>query len=143
MYRRGDSRIARRGRFSRRVVLLLILCYDGSDDIRGKQTAAKKTSPVAGIRLQHPRRIFRYILYPQQEKHIVPYRRGDSVISKVVGYIKMNASKEIHRQFGNKQVWQRSYYDHVIRNQADYDEIAKYISENPLRWELDKLYSEE
>jgi len=61
----------------------------------------------------------------------------------VVGYIKMNASKEIHRQFGNKQVWQRSYYDHVIRNQADYDEIAKYISENPLRWELDKLYSEE
>ena len=69
--------------------------------------------------------------------------RSRSVISKVVGYIKMNASKEIHRQFGNKQVWQRSYYDHVIRNQADYDEIAKYISENPLRWELDKLYSEE
>ncbi|MEE0945799.1 MAG: transposase [Acutalibacteraceae bacterium] len=42
----------------------------------------------------------------------------------------------------DKQIWQRSFYDHVIRNQNDYFEIYKYITENPLKWELDKLYIE-
>ncbi len=69
-----------------------------------------------------------------------PLREGRSVISKVVGFIKMNTSKQIHNCFGISPVWQRSYYDHVIRNQEDYNMIAKYITENPLRWELDKLY---
>ena len=55
----------------------------------------------------------------------------------------MNASKAIRQRYGNIPVWQRGFHDHVIRNQADYDMIAKYISENPVRWELDKLYFEE
>ena len=69
--------------------------------------------------------------------------RGRSIVSKAVGYIKMNVSKAIRQYAGDVKVWQRGYYDHVIRNQADYDEIAKYICKNPLRWELDKLYSED
>jgi REP element-mobilizing transposase RayT len=35
-----------------------------------------------------------------------------------------------------KKVWQRSYYDHVIRNQQDYNEIWEYIDTNPLRWKM-------
>ena len=30
-----------------------------------------------------------------------------------------------------KKLWQKSYYDHVIRNQQDYDEILTYIENNP------------
>ena len=65
-----------------------------------------------------------------------------SIISKVVGYIKMNASKAIRQQYGDVTVWQRGYHDHVIRNWADYEMIAKYIHENPIRWELDKFFRE-
>ena len=43
----------------------------------------------------------------------------------------------------NKQIWQRSFYDHVIRNQYDYYEIYNYIYDNPLQWKYDKLYTEE
>ena len=68
--------------------------------------------------------------------------QGRSTVSKAVGYIKMNASKAIRQQYGDVTVWQRGYHDHVIRNQDDYEMIAKYIHENPLRWELDKFYSE-
>ena len=59
-----------------------------------------------------------------------------SIISKVVGFIKMNASKAIHQQYGDVPVWQRGYYDHIIRNYADYQETVRYISENPIRWIL-------
>ena len=69
-------------------------------------------------------------------------RKGRSILSKVVGYIKMNASKAIRRQYGDVTVWQRGYHDHVIRNRDDYEMIAKYIHENPLRWKLDKFYTE-
>ena len=42
-----------------------------------------------------------------------------------------------------KQVWQRGFYDHIIRDKRDYEEISKYIYENPLKWEFDELYCEE
>ncbi len=35
-------------------------------------------------------------------------------------------------------VWQRSYYEHVVRGEDDLDEIRKYIMSNPLKWELDE-----
>ena len=38
-------------------------------------------------------------------------------------------------------VWQRNYYEHVIRNVKDYERIAEYIANNPLRWEFDEEYS--
>ena len=66
-----------------------------------------------------------------------------SMISKLIGYIKMNASKAIRQQYGDVSVWQRGYFDHVIRNRADYAALAEYIQTNPLRWKLDKLYAED
>ena len=41
------------------------------------------------------------------------------------------------------KLFQISFYEHVIRGREDYEEIAKYIYENPIKWELDKLYAEE
>jgi len=69
--------------------------------------------------------------------------RGRSVISKMIGYIKMNSSKEIHRCFGDSNIWQRGFYDHVIRDRRDYEQIAKYIYENPIRWQYDCFYVED
>lgn len=38
------------------------------------------------------------------------------------------------------RLWQRNYYEHIIRNYDDYISIAEYIQNNPLKWEEDKLY---
>jgi REP element-mobilizing transposase RayT len=42
----------------------------------------------------------------------------------------------------SKKIWQRSYYDNVIRNKDTYDLIWDYIENNPLKWSLDKYYYE-
>ena len=68
--------------------------------------------------------------------------RSRSTISQVVGFIKANSSKEIHKTDSNVDVWQRGFYDHIIRDKCDYEEISKYIHENPLKWEFDELYCE-
>ncbi len=41
-----------------------------------------------------------------------------------------------------KHVWQRGYYDYVVRGEKDYLEIWKYIDDNPARWREDKYYNE-
>ena len=63
-----------------------------------------------------------------------------SAISKAVGYIKMNSCKKIHELYGNITVWQRGFHDHVIRNNKEYEKIAKYISDNPMKWEEDCFF---
>ena len=54
----------------------------------------------------------------------------------------MNSSKEIHTLFPDFTVWQRSYHEHVIRNEKDYREIREYIENNPARWAEDMYYAE-
>ena len=63
-----------------------------------------------------------------------------SVVSQVIGFIKANSSKEIHNIHPKLDVWQRGFYDHIIRDKCDYEEISKYIHENPLKWQFDELY---
>ncbi len=36
--------------------------------------------------------------------------------------------------------WQKSFYDHVIRNEQDYARIQSYIINNPVRWEMDMFH---
>ena len=38
-----------------------------------------------------------------------------------------------------KHIWQRSYYEHIIRNEKDLDRIQTYIRDNPANWVNDKL----
>ena len=45
------------------------------------------------------------------------------------------------RQTGCKEkIWQRSYYEHIIRNETDYKNIWLYIDNNPAKWSEDKYY---
>lgn len=43
----------------------------------------------------------------------------------------------------NRPIFQRSFYDHIIRNEAEYIQICQYIAENPQKWALDRFYNEE
>ena len=40
----------------------------------------------------------------------------------------------------DKKLWQKSYYDHIIRDENDYIKICEYIENNLLKWEQDKFY---
>ena len=68
--------------------------------------------------------------------------QGRSQLSKIVGYLKMNVTKAAHGQYGCEKIWQRSYHDHVIRNDGDYLKIWNYIDTNPAKWEEDCFYTQ-
>ena len=56
-------------------------------------------------------------------------------ISTVVRLMKGTVSKQ-----AGFTVWQKGFYDHVIRNGNDYQDIWNYIEGNPSKWAEDKLY---
>ena len=58
-------------------------------------------------------------------------------LGQIIGYFKYQTTKRINL---STRLWQRNYYEHIIRDQRSHDEIAAYILENPLHWPDDKLY---
>ena len=54
-------------------------------------------------------------------------------ISRVMKQFKGSITKQVGRP-----IWQKSFYDHGIRNQQDYDEIWEYIENNPLKYALNR-----
>ena len=50
-------------------------------------------------------------------------------IPRIINQFKGAVSKQVGRS-----IWQKSYYDHAIRNQQDFDETWKYIENNPLKY---------
>lgn len=93
----------------------------------------------------------RYVIMPNHIHILLSvakgYGRGDPspTVDSAVGWIKYQCTKEINktRNAVGEKVFQRSFYDHVVRNYEDYLEINKYIYENPRHWLLDRLYAEE
>ena len=57
-------------------------------------------------------------------------------ISNVIGYYKFQTTKEINIP----GFWQRSFHDHIIRDEADYQRVWHYIDCNPERWAEDDYY---
>ena len=63
---------------------------------------------------------------------------GTPLLQNVIGQLKSYTTNK----FGNV-LWQRSYHDHVIRGEKDYQKIWEYIDTNPLKWEQDCFYNSE
>ena len=62
------------------------------------------------------------------------------LIPKIIGRFKMQSSKQInilHNSQG-KPIWQRNYYEHIIRNENELNKIRQYIIDNPAKWEFDR-----
>ncbi|WP_317856403.1 transposase [Chakrabartyella piscis] len=88
----------------------------------------------------------KFVIMPNHIHMIVAIddRMGDPspTLGSVMGWFKYQTTKEMNLIFdtqGTKR-WQRSYFEHVIRNEKTYLEIWQYIDTNPLKWELDEYY---
>lgn len=63
-------------------------------------------------------------------------------VEQVIGQFKSGVTREVRKFYPDIKVWQRSFHDHVIRNQEDYERIWLYIEGNPQRWAEDCSFVE-
>ena len=57
----------------------------------------------------------------------------NSVVSRFLSTFKRFCNKEY-----GENIWQRGSFDHIIRDQEDYEKHLKYIYENPIRWQAEQ-----
>ena len=80
----------------------------------------------------------KYCIMPNHIHFIISINSNNSgrtqfapTISRIVKQFKGSITKQI-----GKPIWQKSFYEHTIRNQTDYNEIWDYIENNPLKYTL-------
>ena len=85
-------------------------------------------------------RVDKYSIMPDHIHFIISINTDENgrsqiapTISRVIKQFKGSITKQIGRP-----IWQKSFYDHGIRNQQDYDEIWQYIENNPLKYALNR-----
>ncbi|MFH0790129.1 MAG: transposase [Candidatus Omnitrophota bacterium] len=99
--------------------------------------------------IRHEIKLDKYVIMPNHLHCIIIIQRdltggqpsaptGQTLSSFVSGF-KSVVTKRINilRDTPKKPVWQRSFYDHVIRNERSLSAIREYISNNPINWEQD------
>ena len=80
-------------------------------------------------------------------EHNILGEHTGSPLHAVVQWFKTMTTNEYIRgvktlgwQTFDKKLWQRNYYEHIIRNDDAYQRIADYITNNPMKWKDDKFY---
>jgi putative transposase len=63
-------------------------------------------------------------------------------LGRLIGAFKTVSTKRINliRDTSGSVVWQRNYYEHIIRNDKSLHYIRHYIPHNPISWQQDQLH---
>ncbi|MEE1172227.1 MAG: transposase [Ruminococcus sp.] len=89
-------------------------------------------------------RVDNYVIMPNHVHMILTIQR--SIDFKMICSSATNVSNVINKFKGyaskkaGMTIWQKSYHDHIIRNEKDYLKIWEYIDNNPYRWKEDCLF---
>jgi putative transposase len=73
-------------------------------------------------------------------KHVSPLRGPSKTIGSMVRGFKIGVTKWMRQNTNVYDVWQRNYHEIIIRNEQSYQNISKYIINNPAKWAGDKFY---
>lgn len=71
-----------------------------------------------------------------------PLHRSPRSLGSFIAGFKSAVTKRVNeiRQTPGMPVWQRNYYEHVVRDDTDLRRIREYIVTNVMRWQLDEYY---
>ena len=87
---------------------------------------------------------------PLRQNSHVPQKKFDctatrapishSVTSGPSSITRPASSPPVIRGSSGLPIWQRNYYEHIVRDEADLGHIREYIESNPAKWEVDQLH---
>jgi REP element-mobilizing transposase RayT len=70
------------------------------------------------------------------------FRSPSQTIGSIVRGFKIDVTKGCRQHTNVHHIWQRNYYEHIIRTPASHEKIADYIIHNPAKWQEDSLYQD-
>ena len=79
---------------------------------------------------------FHGIIFIRAIHELPQQQRRKMLLPKIIGRFKMNSAKQINqiRNTPGVSVWQRDYFEHIIRDVKSLENIRNYIVQNPSKW---------
>jgi putative transposase len=69
----------------------------------------------------------------------ISFHRAPHSLSSFIAGFKSAVTSRSSDELQISRIWQRNYYDHIIRNEEEFKKIWDYIDTNPQKWEEDRL----
>ncbi len=76
---------------------------------------------------------------PQQTPYTQPANGTSRTIGSVIRGFKIGVTNWVRKNTTISNVWQRNYWEHIVRSEQELKRIQRYIQNNPAQWELDHL----
>jgi len=64
---------------------------------------------------------------------------GRAMLAPTISTVVAQTKGFVTKQLGFS-IWQKTFHDHIVRNQNDYDSIWQYIQDNPFKWDEDEFF---
>ncbi len=96
-------------------------------------------SKVPGVQVEKyvimPNHVHLLLVITKENASARPTSPANYIIPRAISALKRFINKD-----AGGEIWQRSYYEHIVRNERDYREIWQYIEDNPAKWAEDSFY---
>ena len=100
-----------------------------------------RQTDVVGVSFMKPE-IKMTISKSNHHMHLLNNKKGlinqTPTIGLIIRYFKSKCSYELHKNGFSNNLWQRNYYEHIIRNEYSLFYIRQYIRDNPMDWNEDR-----
>lgn len=133
--------------YSKEEMYFITLCIKNRMELLGKiaETNRIELTKLGNISEQYIKeiekkyiniRIDEYVIMPNHiHLLIIINKQNEITISRIIKQYKMYVSK-----INGFSIWQKSFYEHIVRNEKEYWKIKKYIRDNIINWKQDKYF---
>ncbi len=133
--------------YASRCHFVTIVSQDRKKFFKDKRIAKSTVETLLNLRSEYNFNLYSFCLMFDHFHGLVGIGESQMTLGRIIGDFKSLSTKEFWKFYDGK-LWQRQFFDHVIRNEQDFFETIKYIRLNPVKanfvenWEDWRLYGE-
>ena len=128
----------------------ITICTHNRKSLFGKPDQLSKIGAIAhqkikAIPLHYEHvHIDKFVVMPNHVHMIMVLSKGNQAdVEQIIAQYKAGVTRKVRNIYPNIEIWQRSFHDHIIRNQNSYEKIWLYIEGNPQNWHKDCFYTDD
>lgn len=101
-----------------------------------KEFASEVVECLLNLRESENFNLYCYCLMPDHFHALIGIGESKKDLSGICGAFK-SLTTRIYWKYGKGQLWQRGFYDHIVRNETDFFDCLKYVKNNPAKKNLE------
>src|ERR1043166_3631285 len=115
-----------------RIYFVTIIAQHRQGRVLDERLAIATVASLRELRTQFHFNVYIYCLMPDSFHGLIGPGESGRTLGGICGAFKSLATREYWNWYDGK-LWQRQFFDHIIRNRQDFDETIEYIRMNPVR----------